>query len=138
MSRRVGAPLLAAAALAAVACGGVPATYYYVLEAADSPADVAARRDGPSIGVRSFRVDPPYDQDRLVYRVGDDSPEVGFYAYHRWAAPLARMLPTVVAASLEGIAGARTIEPAAPGRGYDLWLEGNVTTFEEVVRVTGI
>ena len=29
-----------------------------------------------------------------MYRVGEDSPEVGFYAYHRWAAPLSRMLPS--------------------------------------------
>ena len=32
--------------------------------------------------MRSFDVDPPFDQDRIVYRVGAESPEIGFYAYH--------------------------------------------------------
>jgi len=92
----------------------------------------AAPRDGLSVGVKSFRVDPPYDQDRIVYRVGDPSAEIGFYAYHRWAAPLARMLPAVVAEGLVGTVGLSTIEPVTEGRAYEAYLHGRVRVVEEV------
>ena len=74
-------------------CRATPAMNYYVLEprsgaSADAP-------DGVRVGVLPFEVDPPYDQDRIVYRIGADSPKVGFYEYHRWAAPLSRMLPRI-------------------------------------------
>ena len=84
----------------AVGCKAVPAMHYYMLEprAETTPAPGG----GLTVGVLPFAVDSPYDQDRIVYRVGDSSAEVGFYAYHRWAAPLSRMMPTLVA---EGLAG---------------------------------
>lgn len=116
-------------------CGGrVPSTHYYVLEPQDvfRPEAAAAVLEGWTVGIETFRVDPPYDQDRIVYRVGENSPEVGFYAYHRWAAPLARMLPRVVAGALGGVAGTKSIEPLAPERSYDAYLSGRVLAFEEV------
>ena len=76
------------------ACRHAPVPHYYVL---DGPMDGPHRGnpvpagDGLAIGVAPFRVDPPYDQDRLVYRLGKDAAEVRFYSYHRWAAPLSRM-----------------------------------------------
>jgi ABC-type uncharacterized transport system auxiliary subunit len=112
-------------------CGGrVPMTHYYVLDTHVVAGNVD--RDGWTVGVDPFTVDPPYDQDRIVYRVGDDTAEVGFYAYHRWASPLARMLPRVVADELGDVAGVRTIEPVAFGRKYDARLGGRVLAFEEI------
>jgi ABC-type uncharacterized transport system auxiliary subunit len=121
-----------AVAIALMGCGGrVPPTHYYVLEPQDVPrADPLER--GLSIGVETLHVDPPYDQDRIVYRVGRDSPEVGFYAYHRWAAPLERMVPRVVASAFHGLAGLKSIEPVVPGRRYDAYLGGRVLVFEEI------
>ena len=74
---------------------------------------VALTMGGPACTdeVEAFLVDPPYDQDRLVYRVGRNTPEVGFYDYHRWAAPLSRMLPKVVADSFGTVRGVASIEP---------------------------
>jgi ABC-type uncharacterized transport system auxiliary subunit len=121
--------------LALGGCGGrLPQTHYYVLEPQDVPRHdpATAVLGGWAIGVETFRVDPPYDQDRIVYRVGKNSPEVGFYAYHRWAAPLARMLPRVVAAAFGGISGMKSIEPIAPGRRYDAYIGGRVLAFEEI------
>jgi ABC-type uncharacterized transport system auxiliary subunit len=83
-------------------------------------------------GSVTFRVDPPYDQDRIVYRVGEQSAELGFYAYHRWAAPLERMIPRVVAAAFGGVPGVSSIEPVEPGRDYDAYLGGRVLAFEEI------
>ena len=100
--------------LALVGCGGPPATHYYLLELTprvDTNASDSVER-GLTVGVRSFQVDSPYDQDRIVYRVRDRSAEVGFYAYHRWATPLSRMLPRAVATGLDGTDGVRLIEPA--------------------------
>ena len=117
-----------------VGCGGPPSTHYYLLETTprvEAGSSTGAER-GLAVGVRTFQVDPPYDQDRIVYRVRERSSEVGFYAYHRWAAPLSRMLPLAVATGLEGAEGLRSIEPAVTGRGYDAYLVGRVLTFEEV------
>ena len=119
-----------------IGCKAVPPTRYYVLEpraaaARDAGADGSVS-GGLAVGVRAFRVDPPYDQDRIVYRVGAESPEVGFYEYHRWAAPLGRMLPTLVADALEGVPGIASIGPAQPGGSYSAWLRGRVVALEEV------
>lgn len=116
-------------------CGGrVPPTHYYVLEPQDipHPETTGAASVGWAIGVETFQIDPPYDQDRIVYRVGENSAEVGFYAYHRWAAPLERMLPRVVAAAFDGASGVKSIESIAPGRSYDAYLGGRVLAFEEI------
>lgn len=132
-SAKIGGMLGLAGLLVVLAggCGKLPPTHYYVLEAADMhPTATAA--GGLEIGVRAFRVDAPYDQDRIVYRVGADSPEIGFYAYHRWAAPLSRMLPGIVSDGLAGIAGVRSIEPVMPGRRYGAYLDGRVLVFEEI------
>ena len=123
--------VLVIAALGLSGCGTLPQTHYYVLEPHDvSPAE--ASRSGLTIGVETFQVDPVYDQDRIVYRIGEDTAEVGFYAYHRWAAPLSRMLPGVVAAGLAGVGGVERIEPATQGRDYDAYLRGRVLAFEEI------
>ncbi len=117
------------------ACRHAPVTHYYVL---DGPMDGPHRgnpvpaRDGLAIGVAPFVVDPPYDQDRLVYRLGKDAAEVRFYSYHRWAAPLSRMLPLAVARAFGGAAGLSSIEPAAPGRDYPAVLEGRLIALEEI------
>ncbi len=109
-------------------CAKVPPTHYYHL----APGEAAsATPDAPRIGVRAFVVDAPYDRDRLVYRKGRSEAEVGFYAYHRWAAPLSSMLPALVARQLGSGVPAR-VEPVQPGRRYDLFLEGRVVTFEEL------
>ena len=116
-----------------VGCGGPPATHYYLLEVtprAESASTAADR--GLTVGVRSFQVDPPYDQDRIVYRVRDRSAEVGFYAYHRWATPLSRMLPKAVATGLDDTEGVRLIEPVVNGRNYDAYVVGRVLAIEEV------
>jgi len=125
--------------LALVGCGGPPATHYYLLEL--TPRVDANASDpvegGLTVGVRSFQVDSPYDQDRIVYRVRDRSAEVGFYAYHRWATPLSRMLPRAVVTGLDGTEGVRLIEPAVAGRTYDAYLVGRVLTAEEVDHAGG-
>ena len=132
---------VAVAAMLAVAlagCGGPPVTHYYVLELTPRADNAPGHAEtGLTVGVRSFQVDSPYDQDRIVYRVRERSAEVGFYAYHRWATPLSRMLPRAVAAGLGGTDGIRLIEPAVAGRTYDAYLAGRVLTAEEVDHAGG-
>jgi uncharacterized lipoprotein YmbA len=136
-SQRAGLVLLLTAPLLFAACGGKrPPNHYYLLGPPAAHGETASRPatnpGGLHIGVKSLHVDPPYNRDSIVYRVGADSPEVGFYAYHLWAAPLSRMLPGVVAEALEGAEGIGTIEPAVPGRTYGAYLTGRLQTLEEV------
>jgi uncharacterized lipoprotein YmbA len=103
---------------------------YYVLEPRSGAAEDAP--DGVRVGVLPFEVDPPYDQDRIVYRVGADSPKVGFYEYHRWAAPLSRMLPRIASAAFRDVEGLGRIEPVSSEQRYDVRLSGRVIALEEV------
>lgn len=126
---------LCGAALAlATGCGRPPATRYYTLDPREAAPPAS---QGVTIGVLPFAVDAPYDQDRIVYRIGESTPEVGFYDYHRWAVPLSRMLPRFVAAGLGGADGVGRIEPASSDLPYDLRLTGRVRVLEEVDTAAG-
>lgn len=118
-----------------VACGSVPATHYYVLAPPLSEDAASSAPDGDSgirVGVETFAVDPPYDQDRLVYRVGRDSAEVGFYNHHRWSAPPGRLVATALAAGLVGTPGIAEVEPARAAGRYTHLLAGRVVSLEEI------
>ena len=143
--RGVGSGLLVVllAAISVVGCSQLPPTHYYVLELDPAPggaptgegaaASAAADASAMSIvGVRPFAVDAPYDQDRIVYRVGEGSAEVGFYAYHLWAAPLSTMLAAAVATGLDGAPGVAAVEPVVGGRTYRAFVNGRVLAVEEI------
>lgn len=125
--RRLGVVLLA---LAAVACRPIPVTHYYVLAPPEQDAGNAGV--GVRLGVETFAVDPPYDQERLVYRVGRAASEVGFYDHHRWAAPPGRLVATALAAGLAGTPGLAAVEPARVNGDYSALLAGRVIALEEV------
>jgi uncharacterized lipoprotein YmbA len=122
---------LAALALAVAGCAGkaLP-VHYYTLE---GRAPVAAPEpEGRTILVGPLVVDPPYDQDRLVYRLDSSAAEIGFYNYHRWAAPLGQLIAVALAAELEGTEGVAAADPTATRSRYDARLTGRVLHFEEV------
>ena len=87
---------------------------------------------GITVGIEVFEVEPPYDQDRIVYRKDPKSPECGFYSYHRWAAPISRMLPRLTADGLTGMPGVSVITPIVAGGRYDALLAGTVVALVEV------
>ena len=82
--------------------------------------------------MRPFAVDAPYDQDRIVYRVGEGSAEVGFYAYHLWAAPLSSMLPAAVATGLEGAPVSPRSSRWSRVARYRAFINGRVLAVEEI------
>lgn len=145
--RRLASCLAFLSLLVLVGCGSSgPSHRYYVL-APPVSGDVAfgASTAEPAnetsaetlrVGVETFAVDPPYDQPRLVYRIGRDAGEVGFYDHHRWAAPPGRLVTTGLVAGLQGLtlADGRTlgVEPASVTGRYDLVLTGRVVALEEV------
>ncbi len=127
--------LLALLGLLAGCAGGLPPTHYYVLRPPpELPVNApgVATEDGLAVGVEAFAVDPPYDQDRIVYRRGRESPEVGFYSYHRWASPPGRLVSTALAVGLRGTPGIVAIEPATSTGDYSARLLGRVIYLEEV------
>lgn len=127
---------IAAAALALAGCatGDLPALRYYTLAppAGGAAATSPTEEGGLRIGVEPVAVDPPYDQDRLVYRIGRDSTEVGFYHYHRWASPLGTLATHALAEGLREAPGVAAAEPAADGGSYSARLSGRLLRLEEV------
>ncbi len=130
--------------LACTCSGALPPTHYYTLRPQPAGAGEAAGGGAPrsaaaglAVGVETFRVDPPYDQDRIVFRPGPDSTEVGFYAYHRWAAPLGRLVAVAIADGLRDTPGIASIEPAVSTADYSARLGGRVLHLEEVDRPDG-
>lgn len=127
--------LLLLAPLLVLGCGSVPTTHYYVLAAPSG--EMVSSREGTNLGVEVFSLDPPYDQDRLVYRVAQGlgevgSGEVGFYNHHRWAASPGRLIQAALVAGLRGTPGIAAIEPVKGNGSYSLLLAGRVTALEEV------
>jgi len=137
--RRPAALFLLGLTAVATACAKMPPTHYYVLraEVEGKAAAPGLSSQGSRVGVRSFQVDAPFDQDRIAYRVSESSPEVEFYAYHRWAAPPSRMLPQLVADALQGTPGVEQIEPVQAGRDYAAYLDGRVVEIGEIDRPDG-
>lgn len=128
-------PCSLACLLLVMGCSQLPETHYYVLQiTTERPAAGPVKGDGWTVGVEPFRVDPPYDGDSIVYRIFEDSPELHFYAFHRWAAPLSRMLPDVVADGLSSAPGVKWVEPTNPRRSYDAHLYGRLLEIEEIDR----
>lgn len=120
--------------LLTLSCRSVPATHYYVLASSHSGENDTSSggTDGVRLGVETFTVDPPYDQDRLVYRVGHESGEVGFYNHHRWAASPGRLVSTALIAGLRGTPGIAAVEPARKNGSYSMLLAGRVVALEEI------
>lgn len=114
--------------------GSLPEIHYYTLLGPQSSYSTsgAAEGEGLAIGVESFSVDPPYDQDRLVYRPNEDTTEVGFYTYHRWASPLGRLVAVAIGGALRGTPGVASVEPAVSTGSYSARLRGRVIRFEEI------
>lgn len=127
-----------ALALAVAACGGAtPATHYYALAtpAAPAPAHGAsppaapAASAAPAIAIETFAADPPYDDERIVYRT--DPYRVDYYEYHRWSASPGMMVADYLARAFE-----RTGQFRAVLRGSDttapLALGGHIDAIEEI------
>lgn len=115
----------------------LPATHYYVL----TPLAEAGGGEGAfDLEVQTFLVDPPYDRDAVVYRLGNETGEVGFYAYHRWASPLGRLVAVALTEGLRGTPGLGRVEPSG-GQGAERpshVLRGRVVQAGEVDRPGGV
>lgn len=139
MRRRPDIPSTLIVALLATGClggGTAPPTHHYILQVPGKPP--TGSTSGLHIGVTTLEVDPPYDQNRLVYRASPDASEVGFYNYHRWAAPLGRLVASGVATGLTGTPGVASAEPVVAGADYDALLFGRVIYLEEVDHAGGV
>lgn len=128
----------AALALCALAaCGGsTPVTRYYALAPATAPAPAAGSataappaRPAPTIAIEPLDADPPYDDDRIVYRA--DPYRVDYYEYHRWSASPGTMLADYLSRALERTgrfhAVLRDPSDAAP-----ITLGGHLDAIEEI------
>ena len=130
----LGWPLGVLALAMITACGSVPEVRYFTLGGPDGTpsSDVSASQQGLWVGVEELATDPPYDQDRLVFRAAGQPAEVGYYEFTRWAAPLGQLVQGQLVRVLQGRPDIRLAEPASSGRPYDLLLRGRVVQADEV------
>jgi uncharacterized lipoprotein YmbA len=87
--------LLVIAVLLLASCASAPETRYYSLEDFTSEQNLScdAGVSRPiQLTVLPFKVLPPFNTARIVYRPPDLPQTIGFYASHRWATSPARML----------------------------------------------
>lgn len=120
----------AAALVLAVACGGAtPATHYYALAAPGAAPAAHPGAAAPALAIETLAADPPYDDERIVYRT--DPYRVDYYEYHRWSASPGTMLADYLARALE-----RTGQFRAVLRGSDttapIALGGHIDAIEEI------
>ena len=112
-----------------VACGSVPDTHYYSLSYPPVDSSTTPPKLNKIVGVKKFIADPPYDQDRLVYR---DSPyEIKFYNYRRWICSPREMLTENAVLHLRASGLFAGVAHAHNSQSFDYLLGGRVLQFEE-------
>ena len=79
-------------------CGSSPKERYYTLSAAEAPAGTAETKPAYTVAVGPATVPEVVDRPQIVLRIDANRVEVN--DFHRWAEPVRRAIPRVVAASL--------------------------------------
>ena len=119
--------------LVLTACRSAPPQHYYVIAQSEVPSNVkSTAEDGCRLAIAPFRVDAPYDEDQLIYRIGRDSPEIVFYAHHRWAASLSEQLQLAASTTFRDLPGISSIGPLEVDRSYNAVLLGRLLYLEEL------
>ncbi len=110
-------------------CGTVPEIHYYVIDYPISPKQVDNPMFDIVLGVTSFRSDPIYEEDRIIYR---ESPyEVKFYNYHQWMIPPKEMVTEKALSQLTASGLFSLVVPFPQYSQVDYLLRGTVKQFEE-------
>jgi ABC-type uncharacterized transport system auxiliary subunit len=117
------------AALFAVACGGVPKTYYYTLQVPAAPAPTEPKTDFV-LGVEHFRAPEILRDDRIVYYVSPT--QMNFYENHRWSSDPATLLSDYTAQWLDSSGVFSQVKRLPARERVDYTLGGRVFGFEEV------
>jgi uncharacterized lipoprotein YmbA len=127
--------LALALALTLAACGSAPKTNYYTLAPGDDPRPaVVAQPASSPIGVMVGPVTLPdvVDRPNLVVRTAEN--QVALLDQHRWAEPLKREIPRVLAGHLARLLGTPRVSvfPYGAAGSGDLRVRVDVQRFESV------
>ena len=122
-------------ALFTAACGGVPKTYFYTLQAPAAPA-ASDPRTTYVLGVEHFRAPEMLRDDRMVYYVSPT--QMNFYQYNRWGSAPATMLSEYTAQWVESTGVFAQVKTLPVRDRVDYILGGRVDNFEEVDEAAGV
>ncbi|OQX96367.1 hypothetical protein B6I21_01175 [candidate division KSB1 bacterium 4572_119] len=111
-------------------CSSIPETHYYVI---DYPIQ-NEQQDTPSqfdqiLGVSRFKVDPLYNEGRIVYRQARY--EGKHYHYHRWITTPGEMVTDKVIQQLDAARLFKQVLPFPRFVNVDYVLEGTIKAIEE-------
>lgn len=111
-------------------CASVPPTHYYTFRpVSESARETLSPRYPISIGVETCEADPPYQQDRIVFR---KSPyEVNFYEYHRWLRPPAEFVTEQVRKLLRTSGLFQQVQAYTFDSTPDYLLRGRILLFDQ-------
>jgi uncharacterized lipoprotein YmbA len=129
------ARLLLVLALSLSGCGSPPKTSYYTLAPHGGPPPAAVAQPASSpIGVTVGPVTLPdlVDRPQLVVRTAEN--QVALLDLHRWAEPLKREIPRVLAGHLSRLLGTPRVSvyPTGPGGPGDVRVRVDIQRFESV------
>lgn len=97
-------------------CAGTPAPSYYTLD--QGMPHFQAQEQAPSIAVTQISLPELIDRPQLVLRTADNQVRVS--EYQRWAEPLRRQIPRVMADDLGRLLGSsRVVSVPVDGQGFD-------------------
>jgi len=116
---------VAACVLAAGCSFNVPESKFYLLQ--PPLIDAAAKQSQATVGVRPISITRVYDEERIAYRDSDYS--VGYFHYHRWAAPPGSLLTEAVVDLLKQSGRFAAVEQDAGARDYDVTVSGALREF---------
>ncbi|MHB8123327.1 MAG: PqiC family protein [Desulfuromonadaceae bacterium] len=117
MRRFVVALFTVCLALATAGCSRSPRVTFYTLESAVQPVTAAATMAVPAVSIGPITLPDVVDRPQFVVRIAANRVEI--LEMHRWAEPLKREIPRLIAENLNSLLGSRRVSSYLQHSGVD-------------------
>jgi uncharacterized lipoprotein YmbA len=112
-----------------VGCGGVRYPKYYTLNLPAPPDPPASENAHATLAVREFRAPTYIRQGAIVYKTSPE--QIGFYAYHRWAADPSDAVTNAIIDRLRASGAFAVVKPYDGRPGVSYVLSGRLEKLDE-------
>jgi uncharacterized lipoprotein YmbA len=112
-----------------VGCGGVRYPKYYTLNLPAPPDPPASENAHATLAVREFRAPTYIRQGAIAYKTSPE--QIGFYAYHRWAADPSDAVTNAIIDRLRASGAFAVVKPYDGRPGVSYVLSGRLDKLDE-------